>query len=337
MANTASDIAIRASGLGMTYSPGLFQEKKVGLQNLDLEVPKGSIYGYLGQNGAGKTTTIKILTGLQFSTAGSAWIFDGDVRNSATRKNIGFMPENPYFYEYLSADETLDFYGKLSGMDRASRKRRTEELLTEFGLNHARKVNMRNYSKGMRQRLGLAQAMLHSPPLVILDEPMSGLDPMGRRDVRNAILRLRDNGQTVFFSSHILGDVEEICDRVCVLNQGKKVAEGPITSLLAHKIIEVALAFTGVEKDGHPDVIKMATRQWHDGAQYHVLVDSEEKAGRVTDLLQKNGAMLRSLIPHKESLEEYFVRVTMAGGGAGPEYAPATTAAGSPVSTQERA
>ncbi len=326
MANSSSDSAIRTAGLGMTYSPGLFQPTKVGLQNLDLEVPKGSIYGYLGQNGAGKTTTIKILTGLQFSTTGSAWIFGGDVRNSATRKSIGFMPENPYFYEYLSADETLDFYGKLSGMDRTSRKRRTDELLTEFGLNHARTINMRNYSKGMRQRLGLAQAMLHSPPLVILDEPMSGLDPMGRRDVRNAILKLRDNGQTVFFSSHILGDVEEICDRVCVLNQGKKVAEGPIASLLEHKIIEVKLAFTGVATEGNPVVVKLATRQWHDGVQYHVLVDSEEKAAQITDLLQKNGAVLRAMIPHKESLEEYFVRVTMADGGAGPEYASRTKA-----------
>ena len=325
MANTSSDVAIRTAGLGMTYSPGIFQRKKVGLQNLDLEVPKGSIYGYLGQNGAGKTTTIKILTGLQFSTAGQAWIFGGDVRNSATRKNIGFMPENPYFYEYLSADETLDFYGKLSGMDRASRKRRTEELLSEFGLNHARGVNMRNYSKGMRQRLGLAQAMLHSPALVILDEPMSGLDPMGRRDVRNAILKLRDNGQTVFFSSHILGDVEEICDRVCVLNQGKKVAEGRIATLLGEKVVEVALRFTGVGPAGDPDVIKLATRQWHDGAQYYVLVDSEEKAAQVVALLEKKDARLRSLIPHKESLEEYFVRVTMAGGGAGPEYAPSKT------------
>jgi ABC-2 type transport system ATP-binding protein len=317
---TLPDIAIKTSGLGMVYSPGLFQRKKVGLQELDLAVPKGSIFGYLGQNGAGKTTTIKILTGLQFATSGQAWIFDTDVRQSASRKHIGFMPENPYFYEYLSAEEALDFYGKLSGMDRASRKRRTDELLSEFGLGHARKVNMRNYSKGMRQRLGLAQAMMHNPPLVILDEPMSGLDPMGRRDVRNAILHLRDNGQTVFFSSHILGDVEEICDRVCVLNLGKKVAEGPIASLLTNKIVEVALSFTGVPKEGSPEAAKLATRNWHDGAQFHVLVDDEEKAQRVTALLQLNGAVLRSMVPHKESLEEYFVRVTMREGGAGPEY-----------------
>src|SRR5436190_12075132 len=186
--DAAKDIAIRTGGLGMVYRPGLFQRKKIGLHDLNLEVPRGSIFGYLGQNGAGKTTTIKILTGLQFATSGNAWLFGGDVRDSASRKPLGFMPENPYFYEYLNAEEALDFYGKLSGMDRASRKRRTNELLAEFGLEHARKVNMRNYSKGMRQRLGLAQALLHNPPLVILDEPMSGLDPMGRRDVRNAIL-----------------------------------------------------------------------------------------------------------------------------------------------------
>lgn len=320
MLDTNSDVAIKTSGLGMVYSPGLFQKKKVGLTQLDLEVPRGSIFGYLGQNGAGKTTTIKILTGLQFATSGKAWIFGGDVLNSTTRQAIGFMPENPYFYEYLNADEALDFYGKLSHMDRASRRKRSDELLAEFGLEHARKVSMRNYSKGMRQRLGLAQAMMPKPPLVIMDEPMSGLDPMGRRDVRNAILRLRDNGQTVFFSSHILGDVEEICDRVCVLNQGRKVAEGSIESLLTQRVIEVAQTFSGIEKERLPDVSKWAARSWHDGTLFHVLSNAEDQAAIGRAELERSGATVRSIIPHKESLEEYFVRVTAESGGAGPEY-----------------
>jgi ABC-2 type transport system ATP-binding protein len=173
---------------------------------------------------------------------------------------------------------------------------------------------MREYSKGMRQRLGLAQAIIHKPPLVILDEPMTGLDPLGRRDVRNVILSLRDAGQTVFFSSHILSDVEDICDRVCVINQGRTVAEGPIHALLTGKILEVGLSASGVPPEGLPALGPLAARAWHDGALYHVLVDSEEKAQQAKAIIEKAGGVLRAMQPHKESLEEYFVRIT---GGTG--------------------
>ena len=297
----------------MVYNPGLFAARKIGLHGLDLEVPRGSIFGYLGQNGAGKTTTIKILVGLQFSTSGEAWMMGQNVRESETRKNVGFMPENPYFYEYLTAVETLDFYGKLSGMSRPDRLRRADELIAEFGLEHARNVQMRNYSKGMRQRLGLAQAIMHKPPLVILDEPMSGLDPLGRRDVRNVILKLRDTGTTVFFSSHILSDVEEICDRVCVIDKGKKVAEGAINFLLTGKVLEVKLSASGLPAEGVPAIKKLAAREWHDGVLYHVVVGTEEKAQEVKAAIERAGGILRAMQPHKESLEEYFVRVTNSG------------------------
>jgi len=304
------ELAIKTSGLGIVYNPGIFAEHKIGLQGLDLEVPRGSIFGYLGQNGAGKTSTIKILVGLQFATAGEAWIMGDPVCESRTRRHIGFMPENPYFYEYLTAEEALDFYGRLSHMPRAERQQRTGELISLFGLDHARKVQMRNFSKGMRQRLGLAQAILHKPALVILDEPMSGLDPLGRRDIRNVILSLRDSGHTVFFSSHILSDVEEICDRVCVLDKGRKVAEGPISALLTGKVLEVNLSVSGIPPQGHPEVARLALRAWHDGVLYHVLVDTEDKAQQAKQLLEKSGGVLRAMQPHRESLEEYFVRVT---------------------------
>jgi len=312
-----SDLAIKTSELSMRYNPGLFAAKRIGLNGLNLEVPQGSIFGYLGQNGAGKTTTIKILMGLQFATGGEAWMLGENVRNSRARNNVGFMPENPYFYEYLTADEALEFYGKLSGMDRDTRRSRSRQLISDFGLSHASKVQLRNYSKGMRQRLGLAQAVLHQPPLVILDEPMSGLDPLGRRDVRNVILSLRDAGQTVFFSSHILSDVEEICDRVCVLDRGRKVAEGAISSLLTGRILEVHLAASGVGAPGLAEVNTLAMRAWHDGALYHVLVDTEEKAQQAKGLIEKSGGVLRVMQPHKESLEEYFVRVTDHSSGDG--------------------
>lgn len=335
--DAVAENAIQARGLGMVYSPGLFARKKVGLEPLDLDVPRGSIYGYLGHNGAGKTTTIKILVGLQFQTSGEARILGGDIRDSATRRNVGFMPENPYFYEYLSACEALDFYGQLSGMDRATRARRTDELLEQFGLKHARNVPMREFSKGMRQRLGLAQAVMHNPPLVILDEPMSGLDPLGRRDVRNIILALRDAGQTVFFSTHILSDVEEICDRVCVLNMGRKVAEGPISSLLTGRVLEVQISASGFTPDKLPEVKAYCTRTWFDGVQFHALAKSEQDAQAVKAAIEGAGGTLRAMVPHKESLEEYFVRVTQAdrpGGGDAMKVAAATVhAAGTEART----
>ena len=313
VASGCSDLALKTSGLRMVYNPGLFLPRKVGLENLDLEVPAGSIFGYLGQNGAGKTSTIKILVGLQFATAGSAWIRGEDVRASRTRRHIGFMPEEPYFYEYLTAEETLDFFGKLSGLDRATRQQRTGALLDQFGLRHALKAQLRTFSKGMRQRMGLAQAVLHKPAVAILDEPMSGLDPLGRREIRNLILALRAEGCTVFFRSHILSDVEEICDRVCVIDHGRKVAEGPLSSLLTGKVIEVKLSAANLPREGAPGIAPLAVRAWHDGALYHVLVDSEEKAQRAKELLEKAGGILRGMEPHKESLEEYFVRVTSDG------------------------
>jgi len=309
----SDEAAIRTSGLGIIYNPGLFAHKKIGLDNLDMEVPRGSTFGYLGQNGAGKTSTIKILVGLQYATSGEAWILGGNICDAKTRRNIGFMPENPYFYEYLDARETLDFYGRLSGMDRASRLRRADELIDTFNLGHAKNAPLRSYSKGMRQRLGLAQAIIHNPPVVILDEPMSGLYPLGRRDIRNVILSLRDNGHTVFFSSHILSDVEEICDRVCVIDRGKKVAEGPLSTLLTGKVLEVKLSVTGLNPDREPkvpDLGTLAQRCWHDGIHFHVLLDSEEKAQKAKALLEAAGGTLRAMELHKESLEEYFVRVT---------------------------
>ncbi len=302
--------AIKTFGLKMVYNPGIFQRRKLALDGLDLEVPSGAIYGYLGQNGAGKTTTIKVLVGLQYATAGQAWIKGLNIQDPQARFNIGFMPENPYFYEYLTAFETLDFYGQLSGMGSSDRHKRAEELLEIFSLSHARDIRMREFSKGMRQRLGLAQAILHDPSVVILDEPMSGLDPLGRRDIRNVILNLRDRGRTVFFSSHVLGDVAEICDGVCVIHQGRKVADGPIHSLLSSKVVEVKLAASGIPDQHLPETDALAVRTWNDGTLFHVIVDSEQKAEKAKDVLERAGGTIRIIQPQHESLEEYFIRIT---------------------------
>lgn len=308
--STTQPAAIQIYGLRMLYNPGLFERKKLALDGLDLEVPHGSIYGFLGQNGAGKTTTIKILVGLQHASSGGARILGQDIRESTARRQVGFMPENPYFYEYLTAAETLDFYGQLSGMARAERRKKTDELLKTFGIEHARTTRMKQFSKGMRQRLGLAQAVLHEPQVVILDEPMSGLDPLGRRDIRNVILTLRDKGCTVFFSSHILGDVADICDRVCVLHGGRKISEGPLHTLLTGRVLEVELAASNVPPAGVPQAAALARRAWHDGALYRLLLPDEATAQKAKELVEAQGGVVRVLLPHTESLEEYFVRVT---------------------------
>lgn len=307
---TAQVPAIETKALRVVYNPGLFAGRKVGLETLDLQVPVGSIYGFLGQNGAGKTTTIKALMGLLHPTSGQAWIMGVDTAGSAARRRVGFMPENPYFYEYLTAREALHFYGRLSGTPRKDRRRRTDELLDRFGLSHAKNTPLREFSKGMRQRLGLAQALLHEPPVVILDEPMSGLDPLGRHEIRENILALREQGRTVFFSSHILGDVEDVCDRVCVIHHGRKVVEGPLASLLSPRAVEVSVAASGLPPEGVPAAAAKARRAWHDGELYHVVVDDEDAALEVTEILRAAGGVIRRLIPHREPLEDYFVRVT---------------------------
>lgn len=305
--------AIKTEQLRVVYSPGLLLKRKVGLEGLELSVPAGSIYGFLGQNGAGKTTTIKALVGLLHPTAGKAWICGVDCQTSAARKNIGFMPENPYFYEYLTAREALHFYGKLSNMTRKEIALRADKLLERFGLGQAKDIAMREFSKGMRQRLGLAQALLHEPPVVILDEPMSGLDPLGRHEIRESILALREKKCTVFFSSHILGDVEDICDRVCVIHLGRKIVEGPLSSLLSPRAVEVSVAASGIVREGLPDVAVLAKRSWHDGELYHVVVADEERALAVVEKIRSAGGVVKRLIPHREPLEDYFVRIT---GGA---------------------
>lgn len=309
-ASDNAESAIRTRALRMVYHPGLMQRSKVALHGLDLDVPRGSIYGFLGQNGAGKTSTIKILVALQMASAGRAWILGTDVARPAARQHIGFMPENPYFYEYLTAIETLVFYGKLSGMHGSGLTKKADALIEQFGLKHARNTRMGEFSKGMRQRLGLAQAVLHEPAVVILDEPMSGLDPLGRRDIRNEILALRDRGCTVFFSSHILGDVADICDRVCIIHKGLHVAEGPLSALLNQKVVEVEMAFSGIGPEGLPKLAEQARRAWHDGRLYRLLVADDDEALRLRAEAEAGGGTLRALIPHHESLEEYFVRVT---------------------------
>src|SRR6059036_3518665 len=223
---------IRTVGPTKEFRLGLGRQRVVALDRLNLEVHQGEIFGFLGHNGAGKTTTIKLLLGLLAPTAGQAWILDRPIEDVTIKEQVGFLPEAPYFYEYLTAGEFLTFYGQLFGLGGAPLTKKVEQLLEMVALTDAHRLQLRKFSKGMLQRIGLAQALINDPALVVLDEPMSGLDPIGRRDVRDIILRLKDEGKTIFFSTHILPDVEMICDRVGILVKGQLRAVGAVHGLV---------------------------------------------------------------------------------------------------------
>lgn len=286
----------------------LGNRKRVALENLDLDVHEGEIFGLLGPNGAGKTTTIKILMGLHFQSSGTARIMGQPLGDLAVKAKIGFLPENAYFYDYLTGEEFLNFYGQLYGMDWRARKKRIPELLDMVGLSKARNIQLRGYSKGMVQRVGIAQALLNDPKLVVLDEPQSGLDPFGRKEVRDLILRLKDEGKTVMFSSHILGDAEMICDRVAILHLGHRIALGHLGDLLSTRIVEYEVGMTKPSADVLELAHKSAMRIVERKADYLVSFREEEPARALIARLVAGEGQLLSYTPRRESLEDYFIR-----------------------------
>jgi ABC-2 type transport system ATP-binding protein len=223
--------AVEIQNLKKVYEAGVGQREIMALDGISLAVVQGEVFGFLGPNGAGKTTTIKILVGLIQQTSGTAKLFGKDINNAETRSNIGFLAESPYFYEYLTAEESLSFYGQLFDLSKNEIKSRSSALLKQVGLESSANVQLRKFSKGMLQRIGIAQALINDPELIILDEPMSGLDPIGRKEMRELIQSLKVQGKTIFFSSHIIHDVEMICDRVAILVHGKLLAVGRIDEI----------------------------------------------------------------------------------------------------------
>lgn len=224
---------------------------KVALSGLDLEVKAGEVFGYLGPNGAGKTTTMNVLLGFANATSGVARLFGVDVREPIARQRIGYLPELTYYYKFLTAEELLRFYAKVFGLSRSEADQRIEKLIALVELGHAAKRPIKTYSKGMQQRVGLAQALINNPDLLILDEPTSGLDPLGRMKVREIIQRLKNDGKTVFFSSHEMGEVETVCDRVAIMHQGELKAEGRVGDLVtkyqADNLEQVFLKIVGYQ------------------------------------------------------------------------------------------
>jgi ABC-2 type transport system ATP-binding protein len=307
--------AIEILSLEKTYATGFWRKKlKVALRPLNLDVEDGEIFGFLGPNGAGKTTTLKMLMGLVFPTAGSAKILGRDFRDPLVKAQIGFLPEQPYFYDYLTAHELLDYYGQLSGVEAKTRPRKIHELLEKMGLQQVGNVQLRKFSKGMLQRVGIAQAILHDPKVVFLDEPMSGLDPMGRREVRDLMEQLKQEGKTVFFSTHILADAEALCDRVAILHQGELKGVGAIASLTAGMKGRVEMIWRGSN---------VPTSMQSLGAECHVTGDtvraivSEEFQDNAIDLLRREKLRLISIVPLRKSLEDYFLQQVKPGATSG--------------------
>jgi len=227
-----SDVVIETRGLSKIYRDFWGRKKVHALKSLDIEVRKGEIFGLLGPNGSGKSTTIKLVLGLLFPTSGRAFVFGKEATEVTKNERIGYLPEESYLYKFLNAEETLDFYGRLFDMPASVRRERTEQLIQMVGLQRARRRQLKEYSKGMTRRIGLAQALINEPDLLVLDEPTTGLDPIGSREMKDLILKLRDQGKTILMCSHQLADVEDVCDRIAILHQGELKELGRVDSLL---------------------------------------------------------------------------------------------------------
>jgi ABC-2 type transport system ATP-binding protein len=297
--------AIEILGLEKNYSVGFWRKRpKRALHPLHLKVEEGEIFGFLGPNGAGKTTTLKMLMGLVFPTGGSARILGMEIDDPRMKAQIGFLPEQPYFYDYLTARELLDYYGQLSGVAPKQRSRRVREILQRVGLAESAGVQLRKFSKGMLQRVGIAQAILHDPKVVFFDEPMSGLDPMGRREVRDLMEQLKREGKTVFFSTHILSDAEALCDRVAIMNLGQLRGVGAVSELLAGVQGKVELVWQGTSV---PASIRALGADCHVTADTVRAVLAEQNQDGAIEALRRDRLRLVSVIPVRTSLEDYFV------------------------------
>jgi ABC-2 type transport system ATP-binding protein len=298
-----SEAMIRLRGLNKAFRGHLGIGRTAAVVDLDLEVFRGESFGLLGPNGAGKTTTLKMLLGLLRPDSGEISLLGRPPSDPRARAHIGYLPENPYFYDYLTAEEFLDFYGRLQGIPGAVRRKRVLETLERVGLKGREKTALRKFSKGMVQRLGLAQAIQHDPDLVIFDEPMSGLDPVGRREVRDLILSLRRAGKTVFFSSHILQDAEMICDRVAILKQGRLVSVGSLDEMVSRTVRFIEVSVRGTLPEG-----LRVERVSESGEGSLLRVDSLDALAPTLAALREAGCELVSVWPRKDSLEDLFMR-----------------------------
>jgi ABC-2 type transport system ATP-binding protein len=296
---------IETINLSKTYSVGFWRKTpRVALRPLSLTVEEGEIFGFLGPNGAGKTTTLKLLMGLVFPTSGSARILGKDWTDPGVKAQIGFLPEQPYFYDYLTARELLEYYAQLSGVPAKERGARVQEILGRVGLPDVGGVQLRKFSKGMLQRVGIAQSILHDPRVVFLDEPMSGLDPMGRREVRDLMEQLKKEGKTVFFSTHILSDAEALCDRVAIIHRGELRGVGAVADLTSSVQGKVEIVWQGTRV---PPSLKSLGECYVTGDTVRTVIPEQDQDAAI-DALRRDRLRLISVVPVRASLEDYFVQ-----------------------------
>ena len=300
--------AIEIKELSKSYPVGFWKKQpRVALKPFNLTVATGETFGFLGPNGAGKTTTLKLLMGIVFPTSGSATILGKHFHDPDIKKRIGFLPEQPYFYDYLSAPELLDYYARLSGMAASDRKARIPQLLERVGLGDVGNKQLRKFSKGMLQRVGIAQAIVHDPEILFLDEPMSGLDPLGRHEVRELIQNLKDAGKTIFFSTHILSDAEALCDRVGVIHKGELRGVGTVNDLRSVGGGKTEVIWEGAE--ALPCVSAHLMESHVTGDLVRATLTSET-LDTVLEKLRQQRARLVSVTPLHGTLEEYFLSKT---------------------------
>ena len=313
MSTEASATVLSVSELYKTFRVGFFRKRIEAVRGVSFDVRAGETFGLLGPNGAGKTTTIKAILRLIHQDRGSIRLFGAELSIASLRR-IGYLPENPYVYQYLRAPEFLDLCGRLMGMDAKTRARRSAEMLELVGLAQAGDRPIGRFSKGMMQRVGLAQALLHDPELLILDEPMSGLDPIGRKQVREIILAQRRLGKTLIFTSHVLSDVEMLCDRIAIVNHGRVVARGTLDELLRREVRRVRIELEGVTPELKQRLASRGHALREQERTLHVTIEGDrELSGLLAEVLRE-GALVVEVEPERETLEDLFVRKAMASG-----------------------
>jgi ABC-2 type transport system ATP-binding protein len=302
--------ALATEDLTKDYAVGFWRPRPYrALDHLSLSVDAGEVFGFLGPNGAGKTTTLKLLMRLVFPTSGRAELLGRPLSDTSVKRRIGYLPEQPYFYDYLTAEELLDYFAGLFGYGAVERRARVRRLLDEVGIGAERRLQLRKFSKGMLQRVGIAQALINDPELVILDEPMSGLDPLGRRDVRSLILRLRDRGCTVFFSSHVLSDAEALCSRVAILAKGRLLTTGRLHEMLAFQVRGWELVASSVSDQLARGLEGPGRRVNRLGeGRYAIDLPVDPPPDRVLTEISAAGASLVSINPIRDTLEDLFIK-----------------------------
>lgn len=303
-----SEPILRADGLSKKYQTHFWSRVKVALQDLTLEVQAGEVFGFLGPNGAGKTTAIKSILGIVRPTSGRSYLFGQEVgRHPQVLSRVGFLPENPYFYDHLKGREFLDMCARLFGIPQAERKSLVNDLLERVGISESGDEHLRKYSKGMLQRIGLAQALINDPDLVILDEPLTGLDPLGRKQVKDLILSLKERGKAVFFSSHILPDVEMLCDRVGIIWEGRLKKIGRLDQLLTEKVESVEMIVDGLPSQAVSEITLLAAKVLQLEQKILFSFSDTASAEKVLTLCLNRGGRIISYLPQRRSLEQLFL------------------------------